>query len=523
LCPSQGHLFLTFSEIQNSINQFCLENNTKFLGKKIDLNDIDVHVTQLVKDKKLIFEDGNVYSTHNFKYEQTAARLLSKIISEPSDMIFLNQDKVTKHIEIFEHENGIQLSNEQKTALYYFAIHKVFVISGLPGTGKTLICKAVIELALKMNLKLTCLTPTGISAKKLSQTINYPSYTIHRRLQYRGNEWVYNENNPFETDLILIDESSMLDQEVLYRLLSAVKKRVHIIFIGDHNQLPSVGAGNVLKELIDCGNIPTIKLDKIFRQNEASDIIAASHKIIKGDTDLSLFKDDPKSDIVFIRTQKPSEIEEIVKELAKKLKDEKKLFQIIAARNDGPCGVNPLNTILQASLNPHKDELKEINLKNFVIRCGDRVIIKKNDYEHDIYNGDIGKVISMSGGNIVLAIDERQVELTIDEASEILKLAYAQTVHSVQGQEYPTIILIFINQYGRLIYRNLLYTALTRAKKKVIVIGHGSAIEKAILNANVTKRNTLLGQRITKCLQNEKNPSLLELQPQQQTFQIVTN
>ena len=153
--------------------------------------------------------------------------------------------------------------------------------------------------------------------------------TIHRKLKYKGNSWDYNENNKFDTDVIICDESSMIDMEVMYRLLSAIKKRVHIIFVGDHNQLPSVSAGNVLKEMIDCGSIPTIKLEKIFRQDKASDIITASHKVIKGDTDLSLFKDDPKSDIFCLRISKVSDIEEIVKTLARKFKDEKRQFQII--------------------------------------------------------------------------------------------------------------------------------------------------------------------------------------------------
>jgi exodeoxyribonuclease V alpha subunit len=366
------------------------------------------------------------------------------------------------------------------------------------------------------------MTPTGISAKKLSGVIEYDAYTIHRRLGFRGNQWTYNEVNQYDTDVVVIDESSMVDQEVFFRLLSALKKRTHIIFVGDHNQLPSVGAGNVLRELINCGQVPVIRLEKIFRQEEASDIIQASHRIIHGDTNLELFKNDPAADIYFMRIREIPEIERIVVALADKFKTERRLFQIITARNTGPLGIESLNNILQAALNPPAPHLNEIKVGNFIIRVGDRVIVKKNDYENDIYNGDIGKVINLSGGKILLKIDEKQVELSVEEVLEKIKLAYGITVHKSQGLEYPTIVLLFINQFGKnMLQRNLLYTALTRAKKKVIVIGHGSAIERAINNTSVIRRNTLLGERIKACLDLRKNPSLCPLQSEPGTSQDV--
>jgi len=195
--------------------------------------------------------------------------------------------------------------------------------------------------------------------------------------------------------------------------------------------------------------------------------------------------------------------------LADKFKAERRLFQIITARNTGPLGIESLNNLLQASLNPPAANLNEVKIGNFIIRVGDRVIVKKNDYENDIFNGDIGKVISFSGGKMLLNIDEKLIELSIEEVQEKIKLAYSITVHKSQGLEYPTIVLLFINQFGKnMLQRNLLYTALTRARKKVIVIGHGSAIEKSIENTSVIRRNTLLGERIKVCLDQKKNPSL---------------
>jgi len=514
VCPSNGHLFLSVIEILEFCQSYCKENNTKFLG--MDITDWDVYqkVRDLVAEDKVIFENSTrVYSKRQHKFETKSASLLVQIMEEKSDLIFLNREKITEYISTFEHEHNWVLSDEQKEALYYFGEKKVFVITGLPGTGKTTILKAIVSLAVNMGLSLTCMTPTGISAKKLSGVIQHDAYTIHRRLGFKGSSWGFDEVNQYDTDIAIVDESSMVDQEVFFRLLSALKKRTHLIFVGDHNQLPSVGAGNVLRELINCGQVPVIKLEKIFRQDEASDIIRASHSIIHGDTKLELFKDDPKADIYFMRMKDPADIEKFIVGLADKFKSERREFQIISARNDGPLGVNPLNDILQATLNPPAPHLREMKIAKFTIRVGDRIIVKKNDYELGIFNGDIGKVISMGGGKVLIKIDDNMIELGADEVVEKIKLAYGITIHKSQGLEYETIILPFINQFGKnMLQRNLLYTAITRAKKKVIVMGHGSAIEKSILNTSVTRRNTVLGERIKECLDQKRNHSSCGLQ-----------
>jgi exodeoxyribonuclease V alpha subunit len=353
------------------------------------------------------------------------------------------------------------------------------------------------------------MTPTGISAKKLSTTVDYEAYTIHRRLGFRGGYWTHDESNTFETDIVIIDEASMIDMEVLYRMLCALKDRVHIIFVGDDNQLPSVGAGNVLREIINCGHIPVVRLDQIFRQDEASDIIKVAHKIKDGNTDLSLFKSDPTADVFFMRESDPSKIESIIVAMAQRFKQDRKSFQIITARNQGPCSVETLNNVLQQVLNPPTFDTEEMKCYNYVLRKGDRVIVRKNDYEKGIYNGDIGKILNIGGGFIIVDVDGRPIQLTVEEVDEKIRLAYAISIHKNQGLEYPYIIIPFINQHGKnLLQRNLLYTALTRAKEKVIIIGHGSAIERAINNASVSKRNTKLGERIKQCLHLKQNGSL---------------
>jgi len=513
LCPSNGHLYLTKNELVEYINLYSQQTNTKFLG----LDTINIESTQeslvyLIENNKIIEDTGTVYSKPCYTYETLSASYIARIMSTPSDLILLNKDAVDEHIVIFERENNLTLSKEQRDALYFFIEKKVFVITGGPGTGKTLTLRAIVDLILKLKLSLTCMTPTGISAKKMADTINFEASTIHRRLGFRGNTWMCGESNKYETDVVIIDEVSMVDQEVFYRLLSALKNRAHIIFVGDHNQLPSVGAGNVLRELINCEQIPIVKLEQIFRQNEASDIIKVAHKIKNGDTDLSLFKSDPLADVFFLRDSNTAKIENFIIKLAQKFKTEKRAFQIITPRNDGPLSIASLNTALQSVLNPPSETLSEIKCRDFILRRGDRIIIRKNDYENNIFNGDIGKILSISGGFIEILIDTRIIQLSVDEINEKIRLAYAITIHRAQGLEYPYIIMPFINQFGRMLQRNLLYTALTRAKEKVIIIGQGSAIERAINNSSVYARNTKLGERIKICLQPKKKDSLPEQQ-----------
>ena len=430
LCPSNGHMYLTKLNVVDMVNQYARETATTFIGKSvITAEDVETPINEL-KEKVLVHVDEDrIYSKSCFMYESQSASILSRVMEKKSDLIAIEDKEIEDFIIAYEERNLITLSKEQKEALYLFNHEKVFVITGCPGTGKTTVLKAIVELVMKLRLNLTCMTPTGISAKKMAETVKFDAYTIHRRLGYRGGEWTYNDINKFETDVVVVDEASMIDQEVLYRMLSALRDRVHLIFVGDHYQLPSVGAGNVLREFISCGQVPVVRLEQIFRQEEASDIIKVAHKIKNGDNNLDLFKPDPKADVFFLREQDPVKIENFITKLAQKFKDEKRLFQILSPRNQGPLSVDSLNTLLQDVLNPASPELTEIKCFNYVLRRGDRVLIKKNDFENEIFNGDIGKVTHIGGGTITLSIDEKSVSLPVDEIDEKIKLAYAITIH----------------------------------------------------------------------------------------------
>jgi len=384
-----------------------------------------------------------------------------------------------------------------------------FLLGDFTVTHNTTILKGFVQLLREKGISFELLTPTGIAAKKLGNTAGGEAYTIHRRLGYKGNSWDCNNSNKYTTDVVIIDEMSMVDQEVFYRLISALYASTKIVFVGDNDQLPSVGPGCVLKELIESKIFKTIFLDKIFRQQHCSEIILEAKKIRDGDTNLTYFRSEPGSDIWHISDKDEKRIENLIIRFAQQLKAKAKekeknriTFQIITPRNEGPLSVFSLNTALQQALNPHNPNNKELKVDGTVIRVGDRIIIRKNNYIHGVFNGDVGKVIQINPFSVLIDIEDffdtsKRIDLPIKDAEEMLKLAYCLTVHKVQGSEYSIVILPLIKAHGTmLLQRNLLYTAITRAKKKVVLIGQTSAIEQAILNNKIQKRNTLLAERI---------------------------
>lgn len=493
------------------MEEFNTFNNNSELpfgsGRGISGSAIAGHLEALEKDAFIIKEEDKYYEIESFFFENESARKINLIKSEP-DKSNLKKVDPEEYIDRYQKEQSFgskvfELSSKQKEAIRSFITEKVLVITGTPGTGKTTIVKSFVQLMNEQNISFELLTPTGISAKKLGDTAGEEAMTIHRRLGYKGKEWDYNATNKYSTDVVIVDELSMVDMEVFYRLVTALHSRTRLVFVGDHNQLPSVGPGNVLSELIASGRITVIHLDKIFRQDECSDIILAAEKIRLGDTDLSLFSKDKMADIWHIQENNPAKIEEMVKKFANQLKVNKKVnFQIFSPRNQGPLSVDTLNVALQKSLNPPDPMKKEVHLNRSIIRKGDRILITKNNYLLGVFNGDIGKVVYITPEEVCVDIDDfgnksKRVSIPMDIADEHLKLAYAITVHKAQGQEYPLIILPFIKAHGKmLLQRNLLYTAITRAKKKVIIIGELSAIERAIMNNTIQKRNTLFSKRI---------------------------
>jgi len=312
-------------------------------------------------------------------------------------------------------------------------------------------------------------------------------------------EWGFDEENPHPAQFIIVDESSMLDLHMLYRLLLGTRKDCHVVFVGDPYQLPSVGSGDILRDLVSTNVFNHTHLDEIFRQQNTSGIVLAAH-----DTHHGVMPTIDNKDFVLFASGSQKDAQDKIVQVSKKLYNSRYNFQVLSPRHNGEAGVTALNESLRQTLNPPSYTVPEVRLGNAVVREGDRVMTIKNDYLKGVYNGDVGKVsfIDKKAKEIEVKIHEGTdvppsvVRYSFQEATQVLRLAYAQTVHKSQGQEYDIIVLPLLNSFSLQLQRNLFYTAITRAKKKVFIIGEQGAILKAVTNDKANKRFTLLDERI---------------------------
>ena len=421
-------------------------------------------------------------------------------------------------IEKEERLNGITYALLQKKAIISALESGVMLLTGGPGTGKTTIVKALIDIFESMDMKVALAAPTGRAAKKLSESTSHEAKTIHRLLEfeYSGEDgdrpgFRRNENDLLEENVIIIDESSMIDNILMCSLLKAVKPGARVILIGDSDQLPSIGAGNVLRDLIDCGRFATVKLNEIFRQAQASLIVTNAHKINKGEMPVMSAKD---NDFFFLPRSTDAEIAQTVTDLCltrlpRKYGEEAVSgTQVISPSRKGVAGTENLNVSLQEALNPPSKDKREYKHRDRVFREGDRVMQIKNNYELEwfrdddsegtgVFNGDIGVIenINISSQTVQIKFDDRYVNYEFTLLDE-LEHAYAITVHKSQGCEYPFVIIPLYSAPPMLLTRNLFYTAVTRAKRMVILVGRAEIAEKMVRNSHIGQRYTGLKQRL---------------------------
>lgn len=522
----EGHLYVTKDDVLNGVNHF----NTNATGSRkisslgVSWDDVKESIKSLIDNGQIIEEDDTFYPADLYFFEARSSEILSSIMAAPGDpkLQVKDPDSVVDYYEAHERIKiaDFKFSDKQADSIKSFVSDKVLIVTGPPGTGKTTIVKTFVRILEDRKVSFSLLAPTGIASKRLEQTTSKEAYTIHRKLGFQGKDWGKHQNNPLEESVIIVDEFSMVDMELFYRLVSAVPKEAHLVFVGDVFQLPSVGPGNVLKDLIKSGKIPTIMLDKVHRQAETSDIIVAANRIKDGDKNLDLFKvNNINADICFLKTGKDVEkAQEQMVAIAKSLSARRDItYQVITPRNEGDLSVSSINTLLQNALNPpgsypNTGTVQQIHLnKDTVVRPGDRIMITKNNYNLGVFNGDVGIIRHMTSEVIRIdLISGDSVALPVGNAREMLKLAYAVTVHKSQGTEYSVVILPLLKSHGSmLLQRNLLYTALTRARKKVIVFGQEVAIENAIDNDEIRNRNTKLSQRLNHCLSSSAPGELL--------------
>lgn len=413
--------------------------------------------------------------------------------------------------QIVSKELGINLDESQQQALHAALSEKVLVITGGPGTGKTTLIKAIICLYKKLGYQILLAAPTGRAAKRMTEATGFEAKTLHRLLEYspKDNQFKKNHENPLNADVLIIDETSMIDTILMYHFLKAIPPNATLILVGDVDQLPSVGAGNLLRDLIESEVIPTMRLTKIFRQAQDSLIILNAHRINHGQFPLLDFSPGKPQDFYFFPCDEPEKALQTILDLCCHRIPKTFGFhpleniQVLSPMHRGLIGAANLNVELQKSLNPSSKV--EINRGGNIFRIGDKVMQIRNNYDKDIYNGDIGKItkIDREIQEITINFDGKEVNYEFSELDEIV-LSYAISIHKSQGSEYPAIVIPLLTQHYMMLQRNLLYTAITRGKKLVVLVGSKKAIAIAVRNNQPLKRYTRLKIRLQDSFNSNK-------------------
>lgn len=547
-----GHLYLSSGDMVSGITGYAPEIKKKDIAQTLkDLHDENL----MVIDNKTREGTVALYEPWFHQIEVDSAELLVErslravIRGEAQDEFLQKLATVGPKTKKAASRKGAKLKTVAKNAIKEWSEHgnislsemqlegavnalteSVSVLTGLPGTGKTTTLKTVVKVLQDAGIPFLLVAPTGIAAKRLSSVTGAEASTIHRAFGAQGmnldtgrestyagviglgerddsdgsqEDWGFSASQPHPAKVVVIDESSMVDQHLLFRVLTCTSRDCRVVFVGDAAQLPSVGPGNVLRDVISSGKFPVVDLREIFRQAEASDIVIAAHAINAGD--VPSFEGKSK-DFTFVEVRDESRVLETVTSAVMKLYERKTNFQVLSPRHGGTLGVTNLNLHIRELLNPKTPALREMRIGQETVREGDRVMVSKNNYRYEIFNGDVGKVAGLDPKSKHVRIKihgppPMEVRMTFKDAHTHLRMAYCMTVHKSQGQEYDVILMPWVNSFRHQLQRNLLYTAITRAKKKVILVGHPEAMKKAVDNNKVDARNTLFPDRLGQFLE----------------------
>lgn len=520
MAQSAGHIYLP--------KDMLLDYTGRLLGIGPDV--IEKYLFDLMIDKKIVVreepgaeggEDVRVYTNQGYFLELNTARMLCDLnVHIPEDA-----GEVGERIRRIEKRDGIELDEDQRRAVIASAGNGLLILTGGPGTGKTTTINMIIRYFHAENLSISLAAPTGRAAKRMTEATGYEASTIHRLLEVSGmsgenggetGHFERNADNPLESDVIVIDEMSMVDIYLMHALLSAIVPGTRLILVGDRNQLPSVGPGSVLRDMIRSGVFPVITLTRIFRQAQESDIVVNAHRIQAGEP---VRLDNRSRDFFFLKRNDVQMIQRVILTLvAKKLPgyvDAKPLdIQVLTPMRRGPLGVETLNPLLQRYLNPPAPSKKEKIFGSTTFRTGDKVMQIRNDYQigwkilgrrgviaqegQGVFNGDIGVVTGIDSESETITVlfeESRTVDYTFAQLDE-LELAYVTTIHKAQGSEYPAVVIPLLGVPRMLKTRNLLYTAITRARKCVVLVGSEDTFADMAANKTEEKRYTSLAARI---------------------------
>ena len=462
---------------------------------EVDAPELEITLDEMIRADDVIKEDEAIYLPPFYFSETGCAKSMLYLLA-CERRVRVNPQEITE--KVVSHSE-ISYDTIQLEAIKTAISSKIMVLTGGPGTGKTTTTMGIISAYQMAGCRILLAAPTGRAAKRMSEATGMEAKTIHRLLEFKPPEgYQKNEDKPLDGDVLILDECSMVDVILMYNLLKAIPEHMSLILVGDTDQLPSVGAGNVLKDVIDSGRIPVVRLTRIFRQAQGSRIIMNAHRINKGEAiDMRGGKE---SDFFFAGKETNEEVvDTLVKYCTQNLPryyhvDAFRDIQVLTPMQRGTCGAANLNQVLQEAMNPTRIFLHRGGTQ---YRLHDKVMQIRNDYDKEVFNGDIGTVtrVDMEERELTVDFDGRAVVYDVTELDE-LALAYAVTIHKAQGSEYPIVVMPFTMSHFVMLQRNLLYTGVTRAKKILVLIGEKKAVYYAIKNEKTTERNTKLAERL---------------------------
>lgn len=507
---------IDYSLMQLCTNGHCCVPETALIAKTAKILQLETATVRQILNERIQNETLNtenisgellIYPPYLYYAEKKVAKRLLELQQNTKE---LDENNISLFIKVWEKENRIHLAQNQQEAVKACLHHGVFVLTGGPGTGKTTVVKGILSILNAQGLKIRLAAPTGRAAKRLSETTGKKALTIHRLLE--ANNLSDNDaqaqlgfakdiDDQLDADAIILDEVSMVDISLMHHFLNAVPNGCRLILVGDTDQLPAVGPGSVLKDIIRSGVIPSIRLNEIFRQAQTSMIIQNAHIINSGRLpDIRRQYDD----FIFYEIDNDTFITEKILELctdilSKEGYDVLTDVQILSPMHRFTCGVENLNLLLQQTLNPESPEKNEIKSGTQIFRTGDKVMHIRNNYQKNVFNGDIGFIRNITKDSVSVEYLDRNVGYTKNELNE-LTLSYASSVHKSQGSEYKVVIMPLSVSHYIMLQRNLLYTAITRAKEKVILLGSKKALTTAVQSNRTQKRYTLLAERLARKL-----------------------
>lgn len=518
-CFSSGSTYVLYDEIKKAFHKIIYH---------IDDEVFDEYLNTLVEEGRVIKEGEYYYDEELYESEEIIANFLHKINDYPEE--FYDENELERLLDNYQDKFGIVYSTKQKEAIEYFLKYPMMILTGGPGTGKTTVVKALIQIyrTLYPEDVISLVAPTGRAAKRLRELTGLDACTIHRELKWdlHKNSFAMNRNNPLSSQVLIIDEFSMVDSLLLSKLFDA-SRRVHkVLFIGDYHQLPSVAPGNVLKDFIE-SQLKVIELDEIYRQSKDSGIVQLAHQLIHQEVnDLSLFEQ--YKDIHFYNSTNFEIIKNVTTIVKKAIKNgyDQNDIQVLAPIYQGVAGINALNLALQEIFNP-KNHQEEYRIGQKVYREGDKILQLKNRPDDDIYNGDIGVLVEINRKDgfeyledtLIVDYDGNLVEYTSKDFMTFT-LAYCMSIHKAQGNEFKIVIMPVLNDYYIMLKRNLIYTGLTRAKQALFILGNPQAFLYGIKNISDSKRKTTLVNKIN---QNKNVETYEESSYNQELKQNITD